>query len=203
LILCRRADRNDEFRKALEMFVIDHPALGDPRDQRNGPHWTGIDSRAEQKFRGWRNKVDLVFFFNLVMREREDKHGRKGFWLNYVNLAHESFVALCSADAKRLRSSLLEEKIQYRRINDDPEVSCFVMRFREAREDIVIAEFSKVGKARIFPYKLFIEKMGNVDRQEFQLRELRNDRGADESFRHVPGWQSEVRNALARYGVRS
>jgi hypothetical protein len=153
-------------------------------------------------FRGWRNKVDLVFFFNSVMKEEADRQGRKAFWLRYVNQAHESFVALCSTDAYRLRTSLWREKIQYRKIIDDQGVSCFVMRFRGNGADIVIAEFSNVGSARIFRHESFVQKIGDMNRQQFGLKELRNDEGAAETFRHMPGWQTKVRNSLARYGIR-
>jgi EH_Signature domain len=202
LILCGQSDWNEDFRKELELFVIDHPNLGDPRLQQHAPHWVGIEPRAELKFRGWRNKLDLVFFFNSVMRDREDKHDRKSFWLEYVDKAHESFVALCPTDVHRLRSSLADEKIQYRRIMDDQGVSCFAMRFRGGGADIVITEFSKVGRVRILSYKSFIQKIRDVNRQDFLLRELRNDEGAEASFVHLPGWQAKVRNALARYGFR-
>jgi hypothetical protein len=202
LILCGRADWSDEFRKELELFIIGHPKLGDPRLQRYAPHWVGVDPRAETKFRGWRNKLDLIFFFNSAMTNREDKHDRKSFWLGYVNQAHESFVALCSTDVHRLRSSLANEKIQYRKILDDQGVSCFAMRFKSGREDIVITEFSKVGRVRLLSYKAFTQKIRDINRQDFWLKDLRNDEGADESFVHRPGWQHQVRNALARYGVR-
>jgi EH_Signature domain len=203
LILCRQADRVEEFRREVEMFVLDHPQLGDPRYQNNAPHWSGIERKAEQTFRGWRNKVDLVFFFNSVMKDQADKQGRKLFWLRYVSLAHESFVALCPTDAYRLRASLWREKIQYRKIVDDLEVSCFVMRFRaQSGEDMVIAEFSNVGKLRIFRHKSFLQKIGSMDRQEFGLKDLRNDQGAIESISHMIGWQSKTRNALAGYGIR-
>jgi EH_Signature domain len=202
LILCDQANRNEEFQKKLEVFVIDHPNLGDPRYSSNAPHWKGIGSRAEQKFRGWRNKLDLVFFFKSVMRDREDRHGRKDFWLGYVDQAHESFVALCPADAQRLEHSLVREKIHYRRLTDSQGVSCFVMRFRGNNADLIVEEFSNVGKARIFHYKSFLENIESIDRQEFRLSELRTDEGTTESFRHMPGWQSRIRNTLARYGVR-
>jgi EH_Signature domain len=202
LILCDQANRSEEFRKRLEMFIIDHPSLGDPRYSSNAPHWKGIGSLAEQKFRGWRNKLDLVFFFKSVMKDREDRHGRKDFWLGYVDQAHESFVALCPADAQRLEHSLVREKIHYRRIIDSQGVSCFVMRFRGNSADLIVEEFSNVGKARIFQYKSFIENIESIDRQEFRLSELRTDEGTTESFRHMPGWQSRIRNTLARYGVR-
>ena len=202
LILCRQADRVEEFRREVEVFVLDHPQLGDPRYPNNAPHWSGIDRRAEQTFRGWRNKVDLVFFFNSVMKDQADRQGRKLFWLRYVSLAHESFVALCPTDAYRLRAGLWREKIQYRKIVDDQEVSCFVMRFRGQSEDMVIAEFSNVGKLRIFRHEAFLQKIGSMDRGEFGLKELRNDRGALESISHMAGWQSKTRNALAGYGIR-
>jgi len=202
LILCRQADRVEDFRREVEMFVLDHPQLGDPRYPNNIPHWSGIDRRAEQTFRGWRNKVDLIFFFNSVMKDQADKQGRKLFWLRYVSLAHESFVALCPTDAYRLRAALWREKIQYRKIIDDQEVSCFVMRFRGQSEDMVIAEFSNVGKLRIFRHQSFLQKIGSMDRQEFGLKDLRNDRGAIEGISHITGWQSKTRNALASYGIR-
>jgi hypothetical protein len=202
LILCRQADRIEDFRREVEMFVLDHPNLGDPRYQNNIPHWSGIDRRAEQTFRGWRNKVDLIFFFNSVMKDQADKQGRKLFWLRYVSLAHESFVALCPTDAYRLRAALWKEKIRYRKIVDDQEVSCFVMRFRGQSEDMVIAEFSNVGKLRIFRHQSFLQKIGSMDRQEFGLKDLRNDRGAVESISHLTGWQSKTRAALATYGIR-
>lgn len=202
LILCRQADRVEDFRREVEMFVLDHPNLGDPRYQTNIPHWSGIDRKAEQTFRGWRNKVDLIFFFNSVMKDQADKQGRKLFWLRYVSLAHESFVALCPTDAYRLRDALWREKIQYRKIVDDLEVSCFVMRFRGQSEDMVIAEFSNVGSLRIFRHQSFLKKIGSMDRLEFGLKELRNDTGAIESIRHATGWQSRTRNSLAAYGIR-
>jgi EH_Signature domain len=95
LILCRQADRVEDFRREVEVFVLDRPNVRDPLYQNNIPHWSGIVRRAEQTFRGWRNKVALSFFFNSVMRDQADKQGRKLFWLRYVSLAHESFVAHC------------------------------------------------------------------------------------------------------------
>ena len=136
------------------------------------------------------------------MKDQADRQGRKLFWLRYVSLAHESFVALCRTDANRLRASLRREKIQYRKIVDDQEVSCFVMRFRGQSEDMVIAEFSNVGKLRIFRHKSFLQKIGSMDRLDFGLKELRNDQGATESISHITGWQSKTRNALAAYGIR-
>ena len=110
MILSKVADRSEVVRKRVEAFVLDDSRLGDPRLPQNIPKWVGIDSAAERKFRTWRATKDLVFFFKTVMRDGTDPHGRKDFWLRYVDKVVDSVVALCPTDLQRLRRSLSQER---------------------------------------------------------------------------------------------
>ena len=175
LILSPQADRNDSFRKRIETFVLDHSRLGDPRLPQNVPKWTGIDAAALHKFRGWRALKDLVFFFRSVLPDGRDPHGRKDFWLRYIDQVVDSVVALCPTDLQRLHTTLASEQVHHCRIRENQAISCFLMRFRGAKEDFIVAEFSNVGKARIFYYGRFLKRIGDINRSEFHLNELKSD----------------------------
>jgi hypothetical protein len=203
LILSPHTDRNDSFRKRVEAFVLDHPRLGDPRLPQNVPKWTGIDPAAQRKFRTWRATKDLVFFFQSVLPDGKDPHGRKNFWLRYVGQVVDSVVALCPSDLQRLRTSLSLERVHHCRIQENQAISCFLMRFKGAREDFIVAEFSNVGKARIFYHGRFLERIGDINRPEFRLRELKSDEGLAISFSHMSNWQSKVQSTLAQIGIRA
>jgi hypothetical protein len=202
MILSKVADKSEVMRKRVEAFVLDDSRLGDPRLPQNIPKWVGIDSAAERKFRTWRATKDLVFFFKTVMREGTDPHGRKDFWLRYVDKVVDSVVALCPTDLQRLRQSLSQERVHHCKIVENQQVSCFMMRFKGAPDDILVAEFSNVGRARIFFYRKFIENVGDINKSEFRLKELRTDEGVVESFVHNPLWKSKVRSTLAQCGIR-
>jgi hypothetical protein len=203
LILSPHADRNDSFRKRVEAFVLDSPRLGDPRLPHNVPKWNGIDAAALRKFRTWRATKDLVFFFRSVLPEGRDPHGRKDFWLRYVDQVVDSVVALCPTDLQRLHTSLSSERVHHCKIQENQSISCFLMRFKGANEDFIVAEFSNVGKARIFYYGRFLERIGDINRNEFRLRELKSEEGLAISFSHMNNWQSKVRSTLAQIGIRA
>jgi len=78
-----------------------------------------------------------------------------------------------------------------------------MMRFKGSTEDIIVAEFSNVGRARIFFYRKFIENVGDINKSEFRLKELKTDEGLVESFVHTPLWRSKVRSTLAQFGIRA
>lgn len=203
LILSPHADKSDSFRKRIEAFVLDSPRLGDPRLPHNLPKWNGVDGAAFRKFRTWRATKDLVFFFRSVLPEGRDPHGRKDFWLRYVDQVVDSVVALCPTDLQRLHTSLSLERVHHCRIQENQSISCFLMRFKGANEDFIVAEFSNVGKARIFYYGRFLERIGDINRTEFRLRELKSEEGLAISFSHMSNWQSKVRSTLAQIGIRA
>jgi len=76
------------------------------------------------------------------------------------------------------------------------------MRFRGQGDDFLVAEFSNVGRARIFYYRKFIERVGDINRDDFRLPELKSDDGLAASFPHLGAWQSKVRGTLAQLGIR-
>jgi hypothetical protein len=203
LILSEQTDRSDGVRKKIETFVLDQQRLGDPRLQHNLPKWVGIDPAAQRKFKTWRATKDLVFFFNNVMRQGSDPHGRKDFWLRYVNQVEDSVVALCPSDLQRLTLALSSEQVHHCKIIENQQVSCFMMRFRGAKEDLVVAEFSNVGRVRFFSYDSFVKNVGSMNKTEFRLKELKTEDGIIESFSHTPLWKSKARNTLAYFGIRS
>jgi len=202
MILSSLADKSETARKRIESFVLDDSRLGDPRLPQNIPRWVGIDPAAERRFRTWRATKDLVFFFKTVMRDGTDPHGRKDFWLRYVDKVVDSVVALCPTDLQRLRQSLSQERVHHCKILENQQVSCFMMRFKGSTDDLLVAEFSNVGRVRIFIYRKFIENVGDINKSEFRLKELKTDEGLVESFVHTPLWKSNVRNTLAQFGIR-
>jgi hypothetical protein len=203
LILSEQADRSEVVRKKIEAFVLDHQRLGDPRLQHNMPKWVGIDPAAQRKFKTWRATKDLVFFFRNVMRQGSDPHGRKDFWLRYVDQVEDSVVALCPTDLQRLALALSNEQVHHCKIIENQQVSCFMMRFRGAKEGLVVAEFSNVGRVRFFSYDAFVKNVGSMNKSEFRLKELKTDEGVIESFSHTPLWKEKARNTLAYFGIRS
>ena len=203
LILSEQTDRNEGARKKVESFVLDDQRLGDPRLQHNLPKWVGIDPAAQRKFKTWRATKDLVFFFKNVMRQGSDPHGRKDFWLRYVDQVEDSVVALCPTDLQRLTLALSSEQVHHCKIVENQQVSCFMMRFRGAKEDLVVAEFSNVGRVRFFSYDSFVRNVGSMNKSEFSLKELKTEEGIIESFPHTTLWKDKARNALAYFGIRS
>ena len=77
-----------------------------------------------------------------------------------------------------------------------------MMRFKGSTDDLLVAEFSNVGRVRIFIYRKFIENVGDINKSEFRLKELKTDEGLVESFVHTPLWKSNVRSTLAQFGIR-
>jgi hypothetical protein len=211
LILSEHTDRSEIVRKKIEAFVLDDDRVGDPRLQHNMPKWVGVDPAAQRKFKTWRATKDLVFFFNNVLREENDPHGRKDFWLRYVERVEDSVVALCPTDFQRLRLVLSNEQVHHCRITDNLQVSCFIMRFRGAKEDLVVTEFSNAGKVRFISYDAFVKNVGSMNKSEFRLKELRTDDGAIASYVHTRNvdwhtrsrhWERNAANTLASFGIR-
>jgi len=48
MILSDLAKKSETARRRVEVFVLDHPRLGDPRLPHNIPKWIGVDSAAER-----------------------------------------------------------------------------------------------------------------------------------------------------------
>jgi hypothetical protein len=179
----------------LRSNILRHRLLGDPRLPANRNKWLGVDSRARQRFIGWLARRDIVFFFDHVL-EGHDPHGRRDFWLKYVDRMVASRPLLSDSTAFQFRGN---KDVNFGRLSAGTNKAAFVLHFGE----IVAVEFSDVGKVYIYKlseFERFIEDMWTAS----PIREdrLKNQHLPDERMiRHV-NWQYKVVNILAREGIR-
>jgi hypothetical protein len=195
------SDKSEAFRQQVLKFVLHDSRLGNPRFPRNFPNWIPVDPKASQKVRSWLARQDIVFFFDLVLPERQDKHRRKEFWLQYVDQIQDSQVALCPEDRARLRAQV-REQMAYTNIRDNG-VSAFLMRFK-GHPDIVVVEFSQSGNAVYFyDANIFQSTVGSFQQLSFWISELKHGDPLEKFTHYPPGqWQQRVRTFLAGRGVR-
>ena len=159
---------------------------------------------AKLRFMGWLAERDIVFFFDHVLKRR-DKHGRRSFWLKYVNsrllIASRSFLSESAAyEIKNFNSD--NEKINFGNLQHSGiNRAAFILHFG----DIVAVEFSEVGKVYIYLIEEF-EKRFKLDlwtsvpiaESTLKCQYLHRDR----MIPHYSGWEYKVTNILSRYGVR-
>lgn len=198
VVLWREIDKNEALVEALRGFVLKHPRLGDPR--RKQSNWSACDPEAYAKVRAWFARFDLEFFFRFVIQD--DPHRRKVFWLDYIDKVEMSNVALCTADAQRMRVRVAERPA-YSRVTGSSTVSAFLMRFPGT--SAIFVEFSQPGNALYVHDAGRFEKFvrGDITKPSLHIREdLKNDNSVAQRVVHREGWQYEVRSILAKYGIR-
>jgi hypothetical protein len=194
--------------EVVEMVRV-HPWLGDPRLPRSAPNWAAYPE-ARDRIIALQARQDLAFFFDFVIQDRRDPHGRKRFWLQYVDRVADSQVALSAEDAARLRaqaSGSYAYAHTRRQPGDPPGVSAFLMRFRDA-PDLIFVEFSLPGNA------LYVHNETHFRQHTPNgLRATRIDFGtglknpasveaAIGKIVHRSGWEHRVRMLLSRRGIR-
>lgn len=182
----------------LRVKILAHPMLGDPRLPAKRNNWLNIDPIACQKFIGWLAKRDIVFFFDHILGGR-DPHGRRDFWLNYVNsdklIASRPFLS--ENAAYQVRGT--NRDIIFGRLSAGTNNAAFILHFG----DIVAVEFSEVGKVYIYLRHEFEEQIEDIwtlspiREHRFKCQDLPDDR----MIRHV-NWEYKVKSVLAKYGVR-
>jgi hypothetical protein len=210
VILWDRTPLIDTLLAEVVDMVRVHPWLGDPRLPRNAPNWITFPE-ARDRIISLQARQDLAFFFDFVIQDRQDPHGRKRFWLQYVDQVADSQVALSSEDAARLRAQATDE-YAYARVRrqsgDPPGVSAFLMRFRDA-PDLIFVEFSLPGNALYVHNEELFRKHSRNGLRATMLDfggGLKNSRSVEPSIGkivHRSGWEYRVRSILARRGVRS
>jgi hypothetical protein len=148
--------------------------------------------------------MDLVFFFDSVLRDGHDRNGRKQFWMQYIDQVEDSVVALCSAHRGELAQDLRRNGIYCPSIRENDGNSCFIMRFRVGGQVITAVEFSKVGSVRLFGEQAFRKYVGDYRKKEFRIAELKasEDSSGVFTFRHLGSWQYKLASELARWGLR-
>lgn len=199
-ILHPGAAQPSDIRESVKHFVLGEARLGDPRLPTNRDNWLGL-AEAKSRVIEWLSRADIVFFFEHVLPQGRDRHGRKAFWLQYVPRVRMSRPLLNWDDGGRLRATLTQnrEHIQFGTI--DGNTSAFLLEFGP----ILIIEFSRVGNA------CYIYETRIIDQiipdfwmsQSFGERTLKQRGLCGERIIHRRGWQEEMIAILARYGIRS
>lgn len=202
LVLWTRTGQLDTYRQALEDAIISHPRLGDPRLLANRSNWDTC-ARARDAVIRWMSRRDLAFFFDFVMDQTEDPHGRKKFWSRYIDQVVDCTVALSPFDAYRLQVQV-RERIAHANVTSTRDVSAFLMRFPGT--DLIVVEFSRPGNALyIHDGRRFLERVPNGIRAlSFDLRDDLKGSSMEETFVHhqMPPWTIEVADFLRRHGIR-
>jgi hypothetical protein len=187
-------------------WLLADQRFGDPRLPANQPKWAVMSATSRERMIRWLAKGDLLFFFDFVMPRDRNPHGRKEFWLEYIDLVEDSAVALSPLDIQRLRLSVTE-KLRYA-LAESPsgEVSAFIMRFR-GHTKFVVAEFSQTGNAAyIHDAELFDTLVGGMRARRYQVattdRGLKSQRAMITKYSHIDRWQSRVHAELRELGLR-
>lgn len=187
-------------------FVLKTPLLGDPRRPANHKNWIGM-GKAQEQFVQWLCREDIEWFFDVVIPNRSDPHGRKAFWLGFVPQLKSSRVILSWDDYNRLSlsgKSETREGRDYARFRGQGQIptSAFILEFR----DLIAVEFSKVNNA-CYLYKP--ERFSKVVPQMWTTffdspDSLKNPKLtiAEDRFIHIGDWQVKLRNKLAQFGIR-
>ncbi len=201
IILSNRANQVEEVQSTLVDFFLKDTGLGDPRI--HPENWSGVKESSKARVIQWLSREDINFFFELLLRDRDDKHGRKSFWLQYVDKVSRS-RALISREDLRLHSVRLREMEEkgrtYGELIGSNSSSAFVLDFGR----IVVVEFSEVGNAcYIYEKQAFSELYKDFWGKEFPFTHLKNKSlVAERITRAMKDWQSSARNILSRFGVR-
>jgi hypothetical protein len=199
IITSRKAERSEFVQEILIDFLLEKHGLGDPRIEK----WTGIEDAATNRVIQWLSREDIDFFFKLLLGDKQDKHGRKAFWLQYVDKVARSRALISKEDIRdhsvRLRE--MEEKGRsYGRLDGANSSSSFILDFGR----VVVVEFSEVGNAcYIYTKNDFLELVPDFWAKDVSFRSLKNQAKVSERItRSVKDWQANARQILSRYGVR-
>lgn len=182
----------------IQSFILGHANLGDPRLPRNN-NWLGISDEAKKVFISWLSRRDIIFFFEHVLPKGSDPHGRKDFWLRYVNNLRQSRPLLSEDD--RLRLSTRTKDVNYGRISGQN--SAFILDFGT----IVCVEFSVVGACYIYPKNDFDKMVPELFASRwFSEKELKVKGKAIGRVIHRvtvnTDWRYDVESFLAKNGIR-
>lgn len=203
------AANTEEVRSELGQFVVATKSLRDPRLPLNHANWTGI-TEAERKVIEWFSQFDIIFFFDHVLPDRNDRHGRKEFWLRYVNKVQQSRTLLSWSDRTRINQHLPSKAVQstpFGKMVDWESTSSFLLDFGK----IVVVEFSAVGNACYVYTKQDFNKImpdfwtqRGLKASELKIKpvSLTKQTSAFWNGVHRPGWPGDATQLLAAYGIR-
>ena len=187
-------------------WLLGDRRFGDPRLPANQAKWAVLPAGARERMIRWLAKGDLLFFFDFVMKDAGDPHGRKRFWLDYIDQVEDSAVALSTEDIRRLKLTVTEQLRYARATSPSDDVSAFLMRFRGAR-GVVVVEFSRPGNAAyVHDADLFDQHVGGLRASRYQVathsKGLKSQTSMLTKYNHTDSWHWRVANELTRFGIR-
>ncbi len=144
-------------REQIQDFVVQ--VYGDPRLDYNMAHWHGVNDDAKAVVYRWLVETTLEDFFRLLDRaaaqdDDADRQWpyRRAFWTAYLRGGHirGAWVVLGSQVAENARALLRDQGQSYGRLvsgyNVKPTHAVLLLRI----DDLVISEWSHVGKFRVW-----------------------------------------------------
>lgn len=187
----------------LSTTILGHNLLGDPRLPANRNKWLGIDTKAKQRFISWLSRQDIVFFFDHVLKGK-DRHGRREFWLKYVNQMVSSRPLLSDTTALLFRNI---RGVNFGKLKSSTNQAAFLLDFGE----ILAIEFSDVGKIYIYKKSEFVKRIQDFwTNYHISENTLKDQKLPDErKIRHQAlenivyiDWRDNAASVLAREGIR-
>lgn len=201
VILDNRFQAEGVDQNVLKAYVLGPSGLGDPRLPANRHQWTGVKDEARARILHWLTKADIVMFFETILPDAMDRHGRKPFWLKYVPLIIESRPLLTASDRSRLGRHFRGREDELRHVGSvwKNESSAFFLVFPE----VLVVEFAVAGCAYFYtgrPRQILQQAMWRGE--PFSVAELKSTSSASEYVPHSQGWEPRMEDVLARLGVR-
>lgn len=198
MILCDQVESDERLRDRVRGYLLADRRFGDPRLP-NRPIWDLCEPAARQRAVGWLAREDLIFFFQFVIES--DPHGRRDFWLRYIENATDAYVALSADDERRLRAQVKDRPRHARVVAGN--TSAFLMRFPGRPIDLLCVEFSTTGNALyVYDAHEFINRNKSIREGTFNLNSQLKHSTAITRVSHMTNWRRNVQDLLARYGVR-
>lgn len=198
--IMHRDSSDAKVHEPLTAFVLSDSRLGDPRLPSRNSNWLGMRPEAKKKMIEWLSKADIIFFFEHAFPRGADRHFRKPFWLDYVGCIAMSRPLLSRQDLAKLRSHERRTQTQVGRYGIiSGNNSAFILDFGE----LVAVEFSQVGAVYVYDRRNAQYVISDLFKDEpFTEDELKDKHRCIDRIRHVNGWEHDMRNLLATYGIR-
>lgn len=199
-ILCLGSTASAEMRDLFTRFVLGDARLGDPRLPRNSKNWLGVTDKAQTLFVQWLSIADIKFFFEHVLPDGNDPHGRKPFWLRYVPQLRKSRPLLGLDDELRLKRTVSQFESSIGNFGYSTFSSAFLLEF----DDIMVVEFSQYGNA-CYIYTKDVAQRVIPDfwtPQRVDTGRLKQSKICRTRVVHRGSWQQEMERILAQCGVR-
>jgi hypothetical protein len=187
----------------LRSKILNHPMLGDPRLPANRNKWLNMKEEAKKQFIAWLSKEDIKFFFDNILKGH-DPHGRRDFWLKYVDSMLQSRPFLSEATAFPLKSN---RDINFGNLSGGQNKAAFVLDFGP----LIAVEFSEIGYAYLYTRDEFTRYVPDLwTRVPVNESRLKNQGiPSERKIRHQAiakivyvDWRNDAASILSQHGIR-